>query len=147
MKSTFRLLSGSVLVSVLAATVVACSDGDSVASSEAAPDPAAQSASGLSAPVSGWSGGGERNAYFGDLHVHTTYSMDAFQFGTLATPDDAYRYARGEAIKHPWLEKWREGLERIRTMQRVRRAIRSRQRKETLQSWLRFFRPWRRGDS
>ena len=27
--------------------------------------------------------------------------MDAFQFGTLATPDDAYRYAQGEAIKHP----------------------------------------------
>ena len=26
--------------------------------------------------------------------------MDAFQFGTLATPDDAYRYAQGEAIKH-----------------------------------------------
>ncbi len=42
-----------------------------------------------------------RNAYFGDLHVHTTYSFDAFFFGTLATPYDAYRYAKGEAIRHP----------------------------------------------
>lgn len=42
-----------------------------------------------------------RKAYFGDLHVHTTYSFDAYAFGTLATPYDAYRYARGEVIKHP----------------------------------------------
>ncbi|KAA1192566.1 DUF3604 domain-containing protein [Pseudohalioglobus sediminis] len=43
----------------------------------------------------------ERNAYFGDLHVHTEYSFDAYNFGTTATPYDAYRYARGEAIQHP----------------------------------------------
>jgi len=43
----------------------------------------------------------QRNAYFGDLHVHTNYSFDAFAFGTVATPYDAYRYAKGEAIKHP----------------------------------------------
>ena len=42
-----------------------------------------------------------RNAYFGDLHVHTTYSFDGYAFGTLATPYDAYRFARGEAIKNP----------------------------------------------
>lgn len=42
-----------------------------------------------------------RNAYFGDLHVHTAYSFDAFAFGTLATPYDAYRYAKGGTIRHP----------------------------------------------
>ena len=43
----------------------------------------------------------QRNAYFGDLHVHTEYSFDAYSFGTTATPYDAYRYAQGEAIMHP----------------------------------------------
>ncbi|NND66032.1 MAG: DUF3604 domain-containing protein [Halioglobus sp.] len=46
-------------------------------------------------------GNADRKAYFGDLHVHTKYSFDAYAFGTLATPDDAYRYAKGKAIKHP----------------------------------------------
>ena len=41
-----------------------------------------------------------RNAYFGDLHTHTNFSYDAFLNGTRATPDDAYRYAKGGALTH-----------------------------------------------
>ena len=44
---------------------------------------------------------GSRKAYFGDLHVHTANSFDGYTVGTLATPHDAYRYAKGEAISHP----------------------------------------------
>jgi hypothetical protein len=43
----------------------------------------------------------DRNPYYGDLHVHTKYSFDAYVFGITATPDDAYKYAKGEGIKHP----------------------------------------------
>ncbi len=43
----------------------------------------------------------DRNPYYGDLHVHTKYSFDAYVFGVTATPDDAYRYAKGAAVKHP----------------------------------------------
>jgi len=42
----------------------------------------------------------DRNAYFGDLHVHTYLSNDAYIFNVRRTPDDAYRFARGEAIGH-----------------------------------------------
>lgn len=39
-----------------------------------------------------------KNAYFGDLHVHTSLSFDAYIGGTVATPADAYKFAQGETI-------------------------------------------------
>ncbi len=43
------------------------------------------------------------NPYFGDTHVHTTFSVDAFTQGTETTPEQAYRFAKGEQIGlHPF---------------------------------------------
>ena len=42
-----------------------------------------------------------KNVYWGELHVHTTESMDAVIFGTTATIEDAYRFARGESLRSP----------------------------------------------
>ena len=44
--------------------------------------------------------GGERSAFFGDLHVHSAHSFDAFVYGTIARPDDAYRFAKGDRLEH-----------------------------------------------
>ncbi|MEZ5502282.1 MAG: DUF3604 domain-containing protein [Halioglobus sp.] len=44
----------------------------------------------------------ERNAYFGETHIHTSWSVDAWVMGNRVTgPDEAYKYAQGQTIKHP----------------------------------------------
>ncbi len=37
--------------------------------------------------------------YFGDTHLHTSFSLDAGVFGARLGPRDAYRFARGEEVK------------------------------------------------
>lgn len=39
-----------------------------------------------------------KNVYFGEQHIHTRNSPDAFAMGTRGTWDDVYRYAMGEEI-------------------------------------------------
>jgi hypothetical protein len=44
----------------------------------------------------------ERNVYYGEQHLHTSWSFDAYAFGdTLTGPDTFYRYAKGQPVMHP----------------------------------------------
>ncbi len=51
---------------------------------------------GTTAPAAGPA---ERKALFGELHMHTRYSFDAYA-GTAMTPGDAYEFAKGK----PWVQ-------------------------------------------
>ncbi|MCY3929249.1 MAG: DUF3604 domain-containing protein [Acidobacteria bacterium] len=85
-----RLRAVPVLAAGLSLGVLACTD-TSLSIDDYAGTPA---------PASRTEGYNEhRNVYFGDVHVHTRYSFDAYLLGTEVTPDESYRFARGEAIE------------------------------------------------
>ncbi len=53
-------------------------------------------------PSAGAASPEDRRAFFGETHVHTSWSLDAFAIGNvLADPGYAYKYFKGEPIKHP----------------------------------------------
>jgi len=55
-----------------------------------------------SAGEPGRSAGGKNslnNVYFGEQHLHTQNSPDAYAMGTRNTTDDAYNFCKGKAIK------------------------------------------------
>jgi hypothetical protein len=103
-------ITNALAIPALVLTLNACNGGDS-------PDQRqADETIGLAGPASGQNqqlpasnevvqrrpdANADRNAYFGDLHVHTAASFDAYVFGTTATAEDAYRYAQGQALAHP----------------------------------------------
>lgn len=44
----------------------------------------------------------DREAYFGQTHSHTSWSVDAYLIGNhLTTPEDAYKFSMGLPVKHP----------------------------------------------
>ncbi|WP_109356287.1 DUF3604 domain-containing protein [Sphingorhabdus sp. EL138] len=104
-----NLTRSALLSSILVLTMVGCSSGGSdlddldraALSGSVFESNTELTGSEAEATPPGTASNPDKTAFFGDLHVHTTNSFDAYQFGTLATPDDAYRFAKGEAIDHP----------------------------------------------
>ncbi len=50
----------------------------------------------LGAPSCLGSESGKKQAFFGDLHIHTNYSLDTYFFNSNNSPRDAVRFAKGE---------------------------------------------------
>jgi len=94
MKSKVGVLVVLVWTLVSIGTLVSCKKSE-------APQPAQQA--GRAAPVEERvEHNPDRNAYFGEEHIHTSWSVDAWLMGNRLTgPDDALKYAQGQTIKHP----------------------------------------------
>ena len=80
-------------------SLVAC--GGPKAPASETPQAPAQTTETPATPVQPAGFNSERNAYFGDMHIHTRNSFDAYIFNVRRTADDAYRFAKGETIPHP----------------------------------------------
>jgi hypothetical protein len=86
---------GLAWLSATALLLGACSEQPPDAATEVAP------AAPVDAPAPQVPSDPNRMALFGDLHVHTGLSFDAYIFGTRSTPDSAYEYAKGQPLQHP----------------------------------------------
>ncbi len=102
-----RLASRSALAAAAAIALEACSAergpdaappaaSDSAAAAASASRAAAASAEAALEPCADHTPA--RAAFFGELHVHTRLSFDAYSWDVRPGPDEAYRFARGEAI-------------------------------------------------
>lgn len=87
-----KILYRSILVASISLLLAACSQ-----QAEQTSAPAVTETDISSVPVSIATAYPE-NVYFGDTHLHTSYSMDAGAFGARLTPADAYVFAKGNEV-------------------------------------------------
>ena len=81
--------------------LASCSPGESGSDTPEAPEASTEAAAQPTAPAEPVIEENPlKNVYFGDTHIHTVLSFDAFLMGTRRTPDDAYDFAKGAAIEH-----------------------------------------------
>ena len=78
----------------------------------AAPDSAAPAGPAVEVPCE--SQDPLRQLYWGDLHVHTALSFDAWTYEVRLTPEDAYAFAQGAAVRLPPLDADGLGTREVR---------------------------------
>ena len=86
------------LAGIALAALGGCSDG---AATEA-PTPRTETAESPAqnvTPATKRNGRYTKSVFWGDTHLHTSDSPDAFAFGTRLGPEEALRFARGEAVR------------------------------------------------
>jgi hypothetical protein len=81
----------------LAGLLQACGQSSPPAETAANAEPADTSVE-QAAPVPTAGSDFPDTVYWGDTHLHTSYSFDAGAFGNTLDPNEAYRFARGEKI-------------------------------------------------
>ncbi len=94
-ESYLRFIQPTLLALSLAFAVIGCSEQTSESSTYEEKDSVKLSAENRSDSPATIP---NRQAYFGDLHVHTSYSLDSYMTFVRSTPRDAYRFARGERV-------------------------------------------------
>jgi hypothetical protein len=98
---TIKQLSRLLACLFLAALLGACGKDDEEMPAETEATPAESEAPAAEQEMSKPTA--PRNVYWGDTHLHTSYSPDAFLMGNqTADPDTAYNYARGLPVIHPY---------------------------------------------
>jgi hypothetical protein len=87
------------IVAVIAIAALALS-GMALAQDAGTPDSEAIGKAHPKRPYSPYAGGAvPTRVFWGETHLHTSFSMDAGAMGCRLSPEDAYRFARGEEIE------------------------------------------------
>jgi hypothetical protein len=103
-RTTALVLAGAVVLLGSACSDRAADDRAKAVASTAAPASAAVAVASAPAPATveqleaAVPDHSLKEAYFGETHVHTSYSLDAYIGGARLTPDEAYKFAQGRDV-------------------------------------------------
>ncbi len=98
LKESSTNLTALVTVMALPLLIVGCSPSERDSTAESQRDASTTAGGAGQTPSVAGRNGYPTRAFFGDTHLHTSFSFDGGLFGATTTPEDAYRFARGDEV-------------------------------------------------